>query len=171
MARIRDRDTWPEIEVRRRLWAKGIRYRLHKRVEGCRPDLVLAGAGLVVFVDGCFWHGCPEHYVPPRSSRTFWGAKLRRNVMRDRVQTLRLEEAGWRVLRVWEHDLRRSPASVVARVERAVCSNRRPRFDEVRVDRVRFVDLRGNREERCLVALRSGERLGQIRRQRSTAKQ
>src|SRR5687768_10638296 len=106
MSRIRGRNTAPEIRLRQLLWRRGLRYRLAVRVSNVRPDLVFTGARLAVFVDGCFWHGCPEHYVRPRSSNAkFWAQKLQDNVSRDERQTLRLEADGWRVLRVWEHEL------------------------------------------------------------------
>jgi len=70
-----------------------------------RPDVVFPGPKVAVFIDGCFWHGCPEHYVRPRSRTEFWAEKLAQNVARDRRQTLALEAQGWRVVRVWEHDV------------------------------------------------------------------
>lgn len=82
---------------------------------------MFTGARLAVFVDGCFWHGCPEHYVRPRSSNAkFWAQKLQDNVSRDARQTLRLEADGWRVLRVWEHELERDVEKIAEMVWRAV---------------------------------------------------
>src|SRR5262245_35460834 len=83
MARIRSCNTSPEILLRRALWREGLRYRLHVRTVTARPDLVLAHYRTAVFIDGCFWHGCPEHYVPPRSSSLYWAEKLATNVSRD----------------------------------------------------------------------------------------
>jgi len=71
-----------------------------------RPDFVFAARRLAVFVDGCFWHGCPRHGTRPRGNAAFWRAKFRRNQARDRRDTMRLRRAGWRVLRLWEHELR-----------------------------------------------------------------
>lgn len=82
---------------------------------------MFTGARLAVFVDGCFWHGCPEHYVRPRSSNAkFWAQKLQDNVSRDARQTLRLEADGWRVLRVWEHELEQDVSKIADMVWRAV---------------------------------------------------
>lgn len=105
MARIGGRDTSPELAVRRALHAAGFRYRLGLTVCGTRPDLVFPGRKTVVFVDGCLWHGCPEHYTAPRTNQPFWQAKLARNVERDITQTGTLRAAGWAVLRLWEHAL------------------------------------------------------------------
>ena len=71
-----------------------------------KPDIVVAGLKLVVFVDGCFWHGCPEHGKIPKSHQGFWRSKIVGNMIRDEENTVVLEEAGWSVWRVWEHDLR-----------------------------------------------------------------
>ena len=105
MSRIRGANTTPELLLRKALWNEGLRYRLHLRVEGSRPDLVFASRRLVVFVDGCFWHGCPQHYVRPRARSAFWADKLTVNTSRDRTQTIRLIEKRWRVLRFWEHEI------------------------------------------------------------------
>src|SRR5439155_2473646 len=103
MARIRGRDTAPEVRLRQALWRAGLRFRLKRSDLSIRPDLVFASASrIAVFIDGCFWHGCPDHYVPPRSAIGFWSKKLAVNVERDCRQTLALEAAGWRVLRFWE---------------------------------------------------------------------
>ena len=94
MARVRARDTKPEALLKRLLRARGLRYRLHLRVDGCQPDLVFKGARLAVFVDGCFWNACPDYYVPPRTRDRFWREKLLTNVERDVRQTRELEERG-----------------------------------------------------------------------------
>lgn len=116
MARIRGRDTRPEQLLRRALWKDGLRYRLQYRLTCGRPDLAFPGARLAVFIDGCFWHGCPEHYVRPRSRGDFWSRKLRENVERDIRQTQALQEAGWKVERVWEHEIFTRLKDVVERV-------------------------------------------------------
>lgn len=105
MASVGHKDTGPEMTLRRALWATGLRYRLHLRLPG-RPDLAFPRARVVVFVDGCFWHGCPEHYRSPRSSREFWASKLARNVERDLCNDRILQEQGWLTIHVWEHDVR-----------------------------------------------------------------
>jgi DNA mismatch endonuclease (patch repair protein) len=118
MSRIRGKDTSPEMLLRRALWAAGLRYRIHYRTPAGRADIALVGAKLALYIDGCFWHGCPAHYVRPRSRTDFWSAKLRENVDRDRRQTLQLEAAGWRVCRLWEHEVFENLPAVVERVRR-----------------------------------------------------
>lgn len=123
MSRQRSRDTDPERALRSLLHGMGLRFRLHRRpVAGLRreADLVFVGPRVAVFVDGCFWHCCPEHATSPRANGAWWATKLAANVARDRDTDERLRAAGWRVVRVWEHE---EPARAAARVARAV---RRP---------------------------------------------
>lgn len=120
MARIRGVNTSPEWMLRRELWKKGFRYRLHARTPIGRPDLIFPSARVAVFIDGCFWHGCPEHYVRPRTRDEFWSRKLTENVERDARQTLELERQGWRVCRLWEHEVWEDVASAGSRVGKAV---------------------------------------------------
>lgn len=116
MSRIKGRNTAPELSLRRSVWARGLRYRLQYRIGRTRPDMVFVGAKLAVFVDGCFWHGCPLHSTMPKNNREFWRRKLRRNCERDVENTQSLEAAGWRVLRLWEHEIEASPAACTQRI-------------------------------------------------------
>lgn len=119
MSRQRSRDTSPERALRSLLHRRGLRYRLHRRpVAGLRrqADLVFPGPRVAVFVDGCFWHCCPDHGTSPKANRAWWAAKLARNVERDRDTDLRLAEAGWVVVRVWEHEDAVTAADRVAAV-------------------------------------------------------
>ncbi len=111
MARVGSRNTSPELALRRALWAAGLRYRLHRALPGT-PDLSFVGARLAVFVDGCFWHGCPRHYSAPATRAEFWANKLRRNVDRDRRVGAELSAMGWTFVRVWEHEIRRVDEAV-----------------------------------------------------------
>ncbi len=104
MQRLPRRHTRPELALRQALHARGVRFRLHVRDLPGRPDVVLVRLRLAVFVDGCFWHGCPTHAVAPRANAEFWAAKLAGNVARDRRKDALLRAAGWKVLHVWEHD-------------------------------------------------------------------
>ncbi|MEU3740292.1 very short patch repair endonuclease [Streptomyces sp. NPDC032198] len=107
MQAIRSRDTKPERLIRRLLHSQGLRYRVAaKPLPGLRrtADIVFRPAKLAVFVDGCYWHGCPQHYVPPKTNSGYWSDKVTRNVTRDRDTDERLREAGWTVLRFWEHE-------------------------------------------------------------------
>ncbi|MGW2229116.1 very short patch repair endonuclease [Streptomyces formicae] len=107
MQAIRSRDTKPERLLRRLLHAQGLRYRVAaKPLPDLRrtADIVFRPTKVAVFVDGCYWHGCPEHYVPPRTNSGYWSDKVAGNMKRDRDTDERLSAAGWRVLRFWEHE-------------------------------------------------------------------
>ena len=95
-----------EIRLAAMLQSSGILgWRRHARVAGSFPDFAFPLHRLAVFVDGCFWHGCPIHFRPPSSNRAYWGPKMEGNRARDRAISARLGEAGWRAMRIWEHDL------------------------------------------------------------------
>lgn len=112
MARVKARDTTPERIVRKALWGLGARYRLHRRDLPGSPDIVLPGRKLVVFVHGCFWHGhdCARGARVPKANRDYWLAKVARNRARDGVSREKLEALGWRVLTVWECELKDAEA-------------------------------------------------------------
>jgi DNA mismatch endonuclease, patch repair protein len=114
MSRVRAKDSAAERALRSALHAKKLRFRLHRRVEGIVVDVVFATPRVAVFVDGCFWHGCPTHATFPKSNREYWLPKLKENKVRDNAQTARLQGAGWNVVRVWEHDCLPPAAPVVA---------------------------------------------------------
>lgn len=126
----RSRDTGPEMAVRRELFRRGFRYRVHYPVPGLarrRIDIAFTRAKVAVFVDGCFWHGCPEHGNPAvQANREYWDPKIARNRERDADTDRRLADAGWLVVRVWEHEL---TSDVVDRVESAF-KVQRPRAPE-----------------------------------------
>jgi DNA mismatch endonuclease (patch repair protein) len=105
MTSIRSQDTKPELLLRQSLWQSGLRYRKSYKVEGVRVDIAFPGRKLAVFVDGCFWHGCPDHYREPPRNKAYWQPKIERNQARDRRNTEALEKAGWTVLRFWEHEI------------------------------------------------------------------
>jgi DNA mismatch endonuclease (patch repair protein) len=101
-------DTKPEMALRRALHRKGYRYRKDYRLDlaqgkRVRPDIAFTARKVAVFVDGCFWHACPEHGTKPAANTWYWDPKLRRNVERDRAADAALSAAGWEVVRVWEH--------------------------------------------------------------------
>jgi DNA mismatch endonuclease (patch repair protein) len=107
MMRMKRTGTGPEVELRRALWAAGLRYRVNfAPLPGLRTraDIALLGPRVLVYVDGCFWHGCPEHLVWPKNNADFWREKVQRNKERDARVTAALEAAGWTVIRVWEHE-------------------------------------------------------------------
>ncbi|MER7935028.1 MULTISPECIES: very short patch repair endonuclease [unclassified Streptomyces] len=107
MQAVRSRDTQPEKLIRRLVHAQGLRYRVAARpLPDLRrtADMVFRPAKVAVFIDGCYWHGCPQHYVSPKTNSGYWSEKITRNINRDCETNTRLEEAGWLVLRFWEHE-------------------------------------------------------------------
>ena len=103
----RSRDTKPELLVRRSLHARGLRFRVDLRPEPAvrtRADIVFTRRRIAVYIDGCFWHGCPLHGTSPKAHAEYWTPKLARNVERDGESTAALEQRGWLVLRFWSHE-------------------------------------------------------------------
>ncbi|MEU2855110.1 very short patch repair endonuclease [Streptomyces syringium] len=124
MTANKGKDTKPELTLRTALHRRGLRYRV-----GIRPlpelrrtaDIVFPKAKVAVFVDGCFWHGCPDHYRPAKNSGEMWNQKIKDNRDRDTSTTLALKDQGWAVLRFWEHD----DLELAAEKVRAVIEERR----------------------------------------------
>ena len=119
MQRQSRRDTKPELAIRKDLWRRGLRYRVDiSPVPGFRrrADIVFTRAKVAVYVDGCFWHSCPDHATVPRANRDWWVAKLARNVERDRDTDRRLHDAGWTIVRVWEHENPHAAAERIAKL-------------------------------------------------------
>lgn len=119
MSQIKASNTKPEIFLRKALWRLGYRYRVKNRLPG-KPDVVFPLYRIVVFVDGCFWHKCPDHFVQPKTRASFWQSKIDANVERDHKNSETLKSQGWRVIRIWEHEIRSSLEDSVARVVKAL---------------------------------------------------
>lgn len=121
MSKQRRRDTQAELLVRQILHGRGVRYRVDVRPEPdyrCKADIIWRTLRLVVFIDGCFWHGCPQHATRPRANGEWWAQKLDANILRDRKTDAFLAARGWTVLRFWEHE---EPAAVAD----AICAKLR----------------------------------------------
>src|SRR5204863_2770246 len=122
MRAIRRTNTKPELALRSALHRQGYRFRKDHRLDldagaRVRPDIAFTARRVAVFVDGCFWHACPEHGGRPRANDWYWTPKLARNVERDRAADETLAAAGWQVVRVWEHEsLERALAAVIAAI-------------------------------------------------------
>jgi DNA mismatch endonuclease (patch repair protein) len=111
MSRIRSKDTKPELIFRRYIWALGLRgYRLKKKLPG-KPDLYFKHGNVAVFIDGCFWHKCPTCYIAPKSNTSYWDPKIERNQQRDIEVNKTLKRSSIKVLRFWEHDIKKDPDS------------------------------------------------------------
>ena len=121
----RRRDTAPELAVRRELWRRGHRYLVDATPSGTsrrrRADVVLRGARVAVYVDGCFWHSCPRHLHVPKANRAWWEVKLASVVERDRRNDTELLAAGWLPVRIWEHE---DPAAAVDALELVIGQRR-----------------------------------------------
>jgi DNA mismatch endonuclease (patch repair protein) len=118
------------MAIRRLVHARGMRYRVDAALPGMRrrADLLFTSSRVAVFVDGCFWHGCPEHGTRPKNNAAWWSAKIAANAERDRDTDRRLAAAGWAVLRIWEHE---APEAAAVRIAETV-SNRASKWSPER---------------------------------------
>jgi DNA mismatch endonuclease (patch repair protein) len=123
----RQRDTAAETALRSLLHRRGLRFRVHYALPSLRrrADIAFPRLRIAVFVDGCFWHGCPEHGTWPKQNADWWRAKIEMNQRRDADTDAKLEAQGWQVVRVWEHDATETAAVAIADVvqERAAARN------------------------------------------------
>lgn len=117
MGRVRKRGTELELLLRKALWQAGFRYRLKTKIKlPGSPDLFFPRAKIAVFVDGCFWHGCPIHGTMSKTNTDFWRAKIARNRERDYEVDAKLSELGWNSIRIWEHEIKESLIDSVNRI-------------------------------------------------------
>jgi DNA mismatch endonuclease (patch repair protein) len=119
MRRTKTAGTPAEISLRSALHRRGLRFRVQRAIEGApriRPDIVFVSARVAVFVDGCFWHRCPQHRTDPKANGAWWREKLERNAARDRRVDRDLSALGWRVIRVWEHEESEAVADAISGV-------------------------------------------------------
>src|SRR5689334_12567225 len=124
MSRQRRRDTQPEVAIRKLLHAMGLRYRVTVPIPGMprrTMDIAFTRAHVAVFVDGCFWHVCPEHATSPASNPDWWTRKLTTNQSRDRATNEHLAALGWQVMRIWEHE---NPVEAAGRIAAVVRSEK-----------------------------------------------
>ncbi|NYZ79437.1 very short patch repair endonuclease [Candidatus Micrarchaeota archaeon] len=105
MSAIRSKHTLPERALRKALRQAKVKYKLHYSRE--KIDIAIPSKRLAIFIDGCFWHGCPKHGHKPKTNKGYWLPKLRKNKMRDKAKTARLRAVGWKVVRFWEHDVQK----------------------------------------------------------------
>src|SRR5262249_45294732 len=120
MAAVRSKNTAPELALRKALYAAGLRgWRCNFRGAPGSPDIAWVGRRVAVFVDGAFWHGHPSRHRPGRSGE-YWDAKIKANMVRDRKTDHELSRLGWKVIRIWDFDVRRDLTSCVARIEAAL---------------------------------------------------
>lgn len=127
MQAIKGKETKLETRVSHALWYKGIRFRKNVRGLYGNPDIAIRKHKVAIFIDSCFWHACPLHCHVPETNREFWLAKLERNKQRDQEVTDHYHQNGWRVLRVWEHDLKHNFCGEIQRIVDCIHLAKQPR--------------------------------------------
>jgi DNA mismatch endonuclease (patch repair protein) len=116
MSKIKGKNSIPEMLLRRALWARNIRYRIHRRDLPGRPDIVIEKFKLAIFVDGDFWHGYNWAIRKPKSNQAYWNSKIERNMQKDRWASAQLEENGYTMMRFWEHEVKKNLESCINQV-------------------------------------------------------
>jgi len=116
MAKVKSENTVPEIMLRKQLYSKGVRYRINYRSLEGNPDVVIPSKKIAIFIDGCFWHKCPKCFGLPDSNKEYWRKKIEKNVERDKKANKALKLKGWRVIRIWEHEIRKDLERSVKRI-------------------------------------------------------
>lgn len=119
MRKVRGKNTSPEVVLRKALWKINIRgYRIHPKNIPGNPDILFPRKKLVIFVDGCFWHGCPTCYRRPKSNEKYWDHKLIKNIARDRIVEEQLLKSGFRCIRIWEHEVKENVKAIVDKINK-----------------------------------------------------
>jgi len=113
MSAVRSKDTKIEVAFRKALWKKRFRYSKNSKKYFGKPDLVLKKYKTVIFLDSCFWHGCKKHLRMPTSSKKYWQNKIERNIARDKEVNAHYRKSGWKTIRIWEHQWKKSPEKVI----------------------------------------------------------
>lgn len=117
MSRVKSRDSKMEILFRKELWKRGFRYRKNSGKYFGKPDIVLPKHKTAIFIDSCFWHGCERHFRLPFVRRKYWTAKIERNKTRDKAVNRHYKTIGWKIFRVWEHEIKKSPGRVLDKIK------------------------------------------------------
>jgi len=108
MSRIKSKNTIIELEFRKYIWANGLRnYRIKNKITG-KPDIYFPKTKVAIFIDGCFWHKCPKCFIRPKSENKYWDKKIKNNIKRDRKINKQLKSEGIKVLRFWEHEIKKN---------------------------------------------------------------
>lgn len=116
MSKIKSKDTKIEIEFRKAIWKAGFRYRKNPKGYFGKPDLVFQKYKIVIFIDSCFWHGCKKHCRLPSTRKDYWIPKIERNKQRDKEVNRYYKKEGWKVVRVWEHNINKNLDGIITRV-------------------------------------------------------
>lgn len=117
MSHIKSTGTTPEVMFRKYLWHNGLKnYRIKNKLIG-KPDVYFKKQKIAVFIDGCFWHGCPKCFIAPKSNSLFWKNKIDKNVKRDKQINKLLKTKGIKIIRFWEHEIRKNPAKCFKKIK------------------------------------------------------
>ena len=120
MSKIKSKDTKIEIEFRKAIWKAGFRYRKNSKGYFGKPDLVLKKYKTVIFIDSCFWHGCKKHCRLPSTRKNYWIPKIERNKQRDKEVNQHYKKMGWKIIRVWEHNINKNLDKIIAKVNKVL---------------------------------------------------
>lgn len=123
MQTIRSKGTKLENKISKELWHLGLRFRRNATDLHGKPDISIKKRKVVIFIDSCFWHGCDIHYRIPETNQEYWFKKINRNRQRDAEITKYYQEKGWRILRIWEHEIKNDPNGIVDRIYRFLKPN------------------------------------------------
>lgn len=116
MSKVRHKDSKIEVAFRKKLWAEGFRYSKNSAKYFGKPDIALPKYKTVIFIDSCFWHGCKKHGSIPATRRKFWTEKIDRNIERDRKVSRYYKKQGWKIFRIWEHQITKSPEKQIKNI-------------------------------------------------------
>lgn len=117
MSKIKSKDSKLELSLKKLLSKKGLRFKKNSPKHYGKPDFVFLSKKTAIFVDSCFWHGCKKHFRLPSQNRVFWKGKIQRNAMRDKEVIEHYRKERWRTLRIWEHDFKKYPERVAAKID------------------------------------------------------
>ncbi|MFA6550954.1 MAG: very short patch repair endonuclease [Patescibacteria group bacterium] len=124
MSRVRSKDSKIEIEFRKKLWKSGFRYGKNSTKYFGKPDLMLLKYKTVIFIDSCFWHGCKKHCRLPATNKKYWFAKINSNKKRDKGVNKYYKKYGWKIFRVWEHDIRKNSDKAITKITKFLNENK-----------------------------------------------
>jgi len=116
MSKVRSKDSKIEIDFRKAIWKAGFRYRKNPTKYFGKPDLLLKKQKTVIFIDSCFWHGCKRHCRLPTTKKKYWIEKIQRNKKRDKEVNRHYKKIGWKVLRVWEHEIKKNKDKAIKKI-------------------------------------------------------
>jgi len=115
MPRIRSENTGPELIIRRLLKKEGLKFKTGYKLKG-KPDIIFSEHKTAVFIDGCFWHGCKKHRTFPQTRKNFWKEKINRNMQRDKDINRHYKKDGWKILRIWEHEIKKDAEKAAGKI-------------------------------------------------------